>query len=169
MTNKVMNILPFVLFIYLALISPIFSTYETDNCNCSIYSNIIIDETFPKFMLQPTSNERYCRNMDCAWNIQFNSTNYAFMLEIILYLVISPNDKLIINVCDTQNVIYDSNKLNNQHHHFYTQEENLCVYFNSSDQTGIFYWNIIFCRLLAPNSNVSIFFKRNNHRILRLW
>ena len=151
MKNKLVNILSTTLAIYsLALISPTFSISDKEKCNCSSYS-FSIDEALPRFVLRPSLDGLYSHSMACEWHVQFDSKNDSLMLEIILDLEMNPNDMLIIKVCNSQNVIYNSSSLYDQYSRFYTQEQNLCISFNSSKQTRVFYWNIIFSRMLAPS------------------
>ena len=66
------------------------------------------------------------------------------MAEIYADLFLNSNDRLIISECDTQNIIYDSNSSVSKHKRFYTQAEEICVQFASSNNTQEkrnFFWN----------------------------
>ena len=139
-----------------AILSHRFS--DEQNCTCS-ESFVNISHDNPSVLLMPTINEVYCRPMSCNWTIRTNYSDYAFLLQVNIYTFLSSSDRLIIMNCNTSE-LYNSNTSSKNYYTLYTQEAEICIYFNSSQTIGygsakIFHWTIGFL-LINSTKNIEV-------------
>uniref|UniRef100_A0A914D7Y9 Uncharacterized protein n=1 Tax=Acrobeloides nanus TaxID=290746 RepID=A0A914D7Y9_9BILA len=79
--------------------------------------------------------------------------NDTFMMKIYSDLFLNSNDFLSISTCDTQNIMFDSNVSTSNHNSFYTQEEEICIKFissNNTEENNLFFWNVQFLLFPSP-------------------
>ena len=112
-------------------------------------SSIKIDIKDPEYFLVPTSSEIYSSNMSCRWNLNVNyPQNYIMQIDFDLFL--TSNDLLILELCDTQHLLYSSMS-NSDIVQLFTEEKRVCVHFNSTehlDDNETYFWSVHF--LLVP-------------------
>ena len=136
-------------------------SFDTHDCNCSHNYDIVINESLPTFLLRPTWNGFYCGNMTCEWRIKLDTMNDTFMMKIYSDLFLNSNDFLSISTCDTQNIMFDSNVSTSNHNSFYTQEEEICIKFissNNTEENNLFFWNVQFLLFPSPSMHKVIFY-----------
>ena len=113
----------------------------------ALYDNeeyITINHTNPEYILTPTSTELYNSSMEISYMFQIDTLNGAYVLQITGDLCLREMDWLRVYVCNTGSILYDTAIFNFQHPELYTQEEAVCIKFNSTSGSFIkkYYWII---------------------------
>jgi hypothetical protein len=116
---------------YLLAILVLFRIYlptVASNQDACSDSSIKIDIEDPDYFLVPASSEIYSSNMSCRWNLTVNyPQNYIMQIDFDLLLTSS-------------DIV-----------HLFTEEERVCVHFNSTehlDDNETYFWSVHF--LLVP-------------------
>ena len=148
-----------IVFILLFSLFKKFNTVESipnfnhDKNNCNSNSIIQVDQNSSDFLLTLPNDLAF--PYDCEWKVKVDTLNETFMLKIYVNLILKKNDLLLITVCGTENVLFDTNSFGNLQETLFTQEEELCINFTSStandyDKKFISFWRIYFELVETP-------------------
>lgn len=131
----------FTLLLIISFLNIAYSGKDYQSNSSKIYSDeyIKINLTNPEYVLTPSLNEIYNPGVELEWKFQIDTENETFVLRIEADINLMKDDQLIIYDCNTKSVLHNtiSGKDSSQHYFLYTQEEKICVLFNSLQETDI--------------------------------